>query len=249
MRARRLLLDLNCDLGEDESDAGLARDLELLRYVTSANIACGGHAGSEESMRRMVAACLREGVRIGAHPSYVDRATFGRTELEVGTEELRRSIGAQIAALRAICDECGAIVTHVKPHGALYHAAMRREQVADVVMLAARDHAPTAALVGMAGRTGTKRWIANGCRVEQEAFADRRYEPDGELRARRLPGAVLEDPNVAAEQAKSIAAEGIVRLESGGAIEVPATTLCIHSDSPDAISIARAVMDAISRPV
>lgn len=245
MSKRRLLLDLNCDLGEDETVTGIARDRELLRYVTSANIACGGHAGSPDSMRRMVEACRHGNVRIGAHPGYEDRANFGRTELAVDADELRRSVAKQIAALQAICSEFGTAITHVKPHGALYHAAMHRGDVADAILIASRELTPAVALVGMAGRSGTKRWMEAGGPVESEAFADRRYEPDGELRARRLPGAVLEDPEAAAEQARCIAADGLVQLDTGGRLPVRATTLCVHSDSPNAVAIAQAVAAAI----
>ena len=210
------LIDLNCDIGEDESPEGITRDLALLDVVSSVNIACGGHAGSEASMRRLAAACRDKGVRLGAHPGYEDRVAFGRVELDIDAASVRRSVAAQVARLVAIATECGAVVTHVKPHGALYHAAMRRTEIA-------------------------------GRRVEHEAFADRRYEPDGSLRSRTLPGAVLDDPALAAAQARSIARGHGVTLGPGHSLPMDATTLCIHSDSPGSLDIAKAVAAAITR--
>ena len=241
------LIDLNCDIGEDESPAGITRDLALLDVVSSANIACGGHAGSEASRRRLAAACRDKGVRLGAHPGYEDRVTFGRVELDIDAASVRRSVAAQVARLVAIATKCGALVTHVKPHGALYHAAMRRTEIADAVMHGVADAAPHAALVGMAGAMGTRRWEIAGRRVEHEAFADRRYEPDGSLRSRTLPGAVLDDPALAAAQARSIARGHGVTHGPGHSLPMDATTLCIHSDSPGSLDIAKAVAAAITR--
>lgn len=244
---RSLAIDLNCDMGEDETPAGVARDLALLDVVTSANIACGGHAGGDDSMRCLVHACLSRGVRIGAHPGYEDRARFGRVELDVSADVVRRSVAEQTARLLAIARGAGATVTHVKPHGALYHAAMRRPEIADAVMQGVSEVVPAASLVGLAGAMGTRRWAAAGCRVESEAFADRRYEADGSLRARTAPGAVLEDPAHAAAQAGSIASGRGVPLDGGGTLAVAATTLCIHADSPGSLAIAAAVAAAIAK--
>jgi UPF0271 protein len=244
---RSLLIDLNCDLGEDESPEGLARDLALLDVVTSANIACAGHAGSEATMRRLVEACQTRGVRIGAHPGYEDRARFGRVELDLDARTVRRSVAEQVARLAAIARDGGGEVTHVKPHGALYHAAMRRPEIADAVMQGVADVLASASLVGLANAMGTKRWDAAGRSVEHEAFADRRYEADGSLRARTAPGAVLDDPALAAAQARAIATGEGVTLASGDTLKVVATTLCVHSDSPGSLDIARAVAAAIAK--
>jgi UPF0271 protein len=244
---RSLAIDLNCDMGEDEAPACVARDLALLDVVSSANIACGGHAGSDDSMRRLVQACRSRGVRIGAHPGYEDRARLGRVELDLAPDAIRRCVALQVARLATIAREFGTVVTHVKPHGALYHAAMRRPEIADAVMLGAAETLPEASLVGLAGAMGTRRWEAAGRRVEHEAFADRRYEADGSLRARTAPGAVLEDPAHAATQAESIASGRGVPLDDGGRLAVAATTLCIHSDSPGSLAIAAAVAAAITK--
>lgn len=242
-----LLIDLNCDMGEDESPEGIARDLALLDIVTSANIACAGHAGSEATMRLLVEACQTRGVRIGAHPGYEDRARFGRVELDVDARMVRQSVAEQVARVAAIARERGAGVTHVKPHGALYHAAMRRPEIADAVMHGAADVLASAALVGLSNAMGTRRWEAAGRRVDHEAFADRRYEADGSLCARTAPGAVLDDPALAAAQARAIAGGGGVTLASGDTLKIVATTLCVHSDSPAAIEMARAVAAAIAK--
>ncbi len=242
-----LLIDLNCDMGEDESPEGIARDLALLDIVTSANIACAGHAGSEATMRRLVEACQTRGVRIGAHPGYEDRARFGRVELDLDARTVRRSVAEQVARVAAIARERGADVTHVKPHGALYHAAMRRPEIADAVMHGAVDVLESVSLVGLSNAMGTRRWKAAGRRVEHEAFADRRYEADGSLCARTAPGAVLDHPALAAAQARAIAGGGGVTLASGATLKIVATTLCIHSDSPAAIEMARAVAAAIAK--
>jgi UPF0271 protein len=230
-------IDLNCDLGEDP--AMLGRDMALLEVVTSANIACGGHAGDGASMEALVRACVRLGRGIGAHPGYPDRAGFGRVELEVGAAELRASIVGQVSLLMEIAGRIGARVSHVKPHGALYHAAIHRPHIAEILAEVVAELDPGLLLVSQALPPGAPDELAAACRVHglrivREAFADRRYEPSGLLRARAQEGALLEEPGEAAAQA--------VRLAQAGDAE----TICIHSDTPGSLRVAKAVAAAFT---
>jgi UPF0271 protein len=235
MFAGSIAVDLNCDLGEEP--AALARDLALLEHVTSVNIACGGHAGDERTMRAIARAAKAHGVAIGAHPGFPDRANFGRVDMRMSPMDLERSVESQIVALARLAREERAIVTHVKPHGALYHAAGARAEIADAIGRAAQRAAEGAMLVGMRGSAALDVWRAGGARVLAEDFADRRYEPDGSLRLRSKPGALLESPAEAAAQAVRLA-----RLVE----EWDAGTICVHSDTPGAAAIAAAVHAALA---
>ena len=229
-------IDLNCDLGEDPLMH--ERDVALLAVVSSASVACGGHAGDAATMRALVQECKRRGRGIGAHPSYPDRAGFGRVEMDIPPTELQRTIRDQVASLREVAESLGATVSYVKPHGALYHAAMHKVDVAAAVTDAIEELDPGLAIVSQALPAGAPDEIASACgvrhiRIAREAFADRRYEPSGLLRSRTLPGALLEDPAEAAAQAVRLAREG------------NAQTICIHSDTPNSLEIARAVAAAL----
>lgn len=233
-------IDLNCDLGE-----GVVADeveMALLDCVTSVNIACGGHAGDAATMRRLAIGCVDRGIGIGAHPSYPDRAGFGRDSLGMGPKEIGSTVASQLRAfLAAIRDVRGARVVHIKPHGALYHDAMRNNAVADAIREAAMSVVPEAMLMGQAGASGLEHWRSEGASVVSEAFADRRYEPDGSLRSRKLEGALLETVAEVAAQALSIAHDGHVRLADGSSLTITAETICLHSDTPGAAESAREV--------
>lgn len=236
-------IDLNCDLGE--SDALASIDEALVRIVTSANIATGGHAGDETSMLRTVRACLASGTAIGAHPSYPDRPNFGRVDVPMTPQDITLSVAGQIASLRRIARAQGSDLTHIKPHGALYHAAATRREVATAIASAASTEAPGAALVGPSGSPCISLWRDMGFDVIAEAFADRLYEPDGALRSRSIAGAVLTAPAIAASQALDIAVRHTVMSADGTALHIIAQSLCVHSDTPDSVHIARAVRDAL----
>lgn len=241
-------IDLNCDLGEHDG-AGTASissdDLALLDIVTSANIACGGHAGDESSMTATVAAALARGVAVGAHPSYPDRPRFGRVRLDMPPDQIEQCIADQVAALARVAAAAGARLRHLKPHGALYHAAMTEPAVAEAIAKAARSVQPDLILVGLAGAPALDQWRGLGFTVASEAFADRRYEPDGSLRARSHPDALITDPAEAAAQAVHIVTgHGVVALD-GRAVPLRADTICIHSDTPGAAGVARAVRAAL----
>jgi UPF0271 protein len=223
-------IDLNCDMGEL---ADAAHEAALLQYITSANIACGGHAGDEATMERTARLALERGVRIGAHPGYPDRANFGRIEMPMTAAEIVRTVGEQIASLDAVVRKLGGRVVHVKPHGALYNVAARNEDVARAIGTAVVEWNPEATVFGLAGSRMLEVWRDMGLAVAAEAFADRRYEPDGTLRLRKFSDALITDPGAAAAQAVRLAREG------------KAHTICVHGDTPGAVEILRACREAL----
>jgi len=217
------LIDLNADVGESPGEA------PLYAFITSANVACGGHTGTDETMRAAVRLALRHGVAVGAHPSYPDPASFGRAMVNVAPAALTRAIAEQVAALVRIAEEQGARVTHVKPHGALYGAAAARSEVASAVAVGVASVSPALVLVGLAGSASLRLWREHGFRVAAEGFADRSYAADGTLVPRTVPGAVIADPATCAAQAIRLAAEG------------DCATICVHGDTVGAAAIASAV--------
>jgi len=244
-----MTFDLNCDLGELE-DAAL--EASLMEHITSANIACGGHAGDDATMERTIRLALDRGVKIGAHPGYPDRANFGRVEIAMSEDEIEDMVAWQIGRLAAVAELLGATIVHVKPHGALYNVAVRNQAVARAIGAAVlqwnpqgrdglaggirigpenRGACPT--LFGLAGSSMLDVWRGMGLRVAAEGFADRRYEADGTLRSRQLPEALITDPAAAAAQA--------VRLASEGGVE----TICVHGDTPGAANILQACRRAL----
>jgi len=222
--------DLNCDLGELDDAALEAR---LMEQITSANIACGGHAGDEHTMERAIRLALERGVSVGAHPGYPDRANFGRLEVAMTEEEIEDTVLWQIGRLEAVAERLGARIVHLKPHGALYNTAARDYAVARAIGSAARRWDPRALLLGLAGSPMLEVWRGMGLRVAAEGFADRCYEPDGTLRSRRLPGALILDPAEAAAQA--------VRLARQSGVD----TICVHGDTTGAVEIVAACRRAL----
>jgi len=223
-------MDLNCDMGELE-DA--RHEAALMEYVTSANIACGGHAGDEASMERTARLALARGVRIGAHPGYPDRAHFGRVAIPMPAAEIERLVRRQIERLDAVVRRLGGRIVHVKPHGALYNVAVRNTEVARAVAAGVAAWDPRVTLFGLAGSPMLDVWRQMGLQVAAEAFADRRYEPDGTLRPRQFAGALIADPREAAAQALRFAREG------------KAQTICVHGDTPGAVDILKACREAL----
>jgi UPF0271 protein len=238
-------IDLNCDLGERDDPSGIASDLAILDLVSSANIACGGHAGNEQSMARTVRAAMERGVALGAHPGYPDQANFGRAAREMSAASVEELVVLQTDALLQIALRCGGRLTHLKPHGALYHDAMRRREIAEAVARGAGRIGVPLRLVGLAGAPALEVWRAMGFPVAAEAFADRRYEQDGSLRARSHDDAVIVDAGQAAAQALRIA-KGLT-LMSGGGISAgrQVDTICVHSDTPAAALTIRHIHDAL----
>jgi UPF0271 protein len=238
-------IDLNADVGESPESLGSGVDFELMQYISSASIACGGHAGEAQTMKRTLEFAKQLRVATGAHPSYPDRANFGRVELAIVTEGLETSVREQITALARVADEVGVRLRHVKPHGALYHVANRDRQVALAIGRAVVAVDSKLLMVGQAGSSCLATWRSLGLRCVGEAFADRAYERDGTLRQRKLPGALLVDPEQAARQALEIAVHHTVSLDDGSEIRVLAETLCIHSDTPGAAALAQTVSERL----
>jgi 5-oxoprolinase (ATP-hydrolysing) subunit A len=238
-------VDLNCDMGELPEMLADGSQEALMEFVTSANVACGGHAGDEEMMRATIEQALRHGVAVGAHPGYEDRENFGRVALNLPVEEIRDSVYRQVLALGKIAEKCGAAVVHVKPHGALYNQAARDPGIAQAIAEGVRRWKQDLVLVGLAGSVMLEEFRAAGFRVAAEAFADRRYEKDGNLRARKFRDALLDVPEKAAEQAVRIAEGRGVLTREGTVVAVEAQTICIHGDTPGAERIAGAVRQAL----
>ena len=238
-------IDLNADVGESYGAWVMGDDEGLLPLVTSANIACGAHAGDPLVMARTVGLAARFGVTAGAHPGFPDRDGFGRRDLDMTSEELDASLLAQLGALSAIAGAAGVRLRHVKPHGALYNRAAMDPALAETVARAVRRFSDELVLVGLAGSLALEAGRSAGLKVAGEGFADRAYEPDGTLRSRRLPGAVHSDPDVVAAQAVAIACDGQVRTSDGSLVAVKAETICLHGDTPGAPALARAVRAAL----
>ena len=234
-------IDINSDLGESPQSLASGADFELMRHITSANIACGGHAGDASTMQRTLEIAKELGVAAGAHPGYPDPANFGRVELAIAVDELEASLREQIAALARVADKLGVRLNHVKPHGALYHAANRNREIALAIGRAVMAVDSKLFVVGQAGSPCLDSWRSLGLSCAGEAFADRMYERNGTLRQRNLSGALLDDPQKAASQALEIALRHRVNLNDGSELPLVAQTLCIHSDTPGAAAIARAV--------
>lgn len=232
-------IDLNSDLGE-----GVGDDAAVFGLVTSANVACGGHAGDGDSMRACVALAVEHGVSLGAHPSYPDREGFGRREVEIGAGELREEILRQVEALAVITASAGTRVRYLKPHGALYNRIVADPVQADAVALAARDVGLP--LLGLAGTAIQEAAERHGVEFFREAFADRAYLPDGTLAPRSIEGSVIDDPLVAAERAVRMAVDGIVVALDGAVLGVELDSLCVHGDTPGAVAMAAAVRERLA---
>lgn len=239
------VIDLNADIGEAITPEHRAIEDTVIGSVTSVNIACGGHAGDEASMLLAVQSAARLGVAVGAHPSYPDPANFGRTRMSLDPATLRASIADQIATLARIARSEGVSLAHCKPHGALYHAASVDESIALVIYQACSDHHPGMRLIARGGSRAVAWWRAWGATVSEEAFADRVYEPDGSLRSRTKPDALIADPDAAAEQALRIASTQSVRCHDGTVLPLMADTLCVHNDTPNAAAIATGVAGSL----
>ena len=238
-------IDLNCDMGEGYGRWALGSDAALLALVTSANVACGLHAGDPHTMRATLRLARERGVAVGAHPGYPDLQGFGRRAMALSADEVRDCVLYQLGALAAFARAEGVTLRHVKPHGALYNVAARDAPIADGIAQAVREFDPSLVLVGLAGSLLVDAGRALGLVVAEEAFADRAYEPDGALRDRRLTGAVLPTREAAVAQALAIVRDGAVRAWSGELVPLRADTLCIHGDTPGAVEFAQAVRAAL----
>jgi 5-oxoprolinase (ATP-hydrolysing) subunit A len=235
------IIDLNCDMGELPEAIADGTQEALLRSITSANVACGGHAGDERTMRTTIEQAMRAGVAVGAHPGYPDRENFGRLELKMSAEAVANSIFEQVRALAEVAAKCGAKLVHVKPHGAIYNQAVKNRELAKAIAKGVAKYSKNLVLMGLAGSPMLDVFREAGFAVAAEAFADRRYEPDGTLRSRKFDDALIRNPEEAAWQALGIAERGVVIASDGSEVPVDAQTICIHGDTPGSVQIAAAV--------
>lgn len=238
-------IDLNADLGEGFGVWRLGDDDAMLRVVSSANVACGFHAGDPAGLSRVCRSAAERGVRIGAQVSYRDLAGFGRRFIDVAADDLVADVVYQIGALQAIARASGSAVSYVKPHGALYNTIVTHREQAAAVARAVRLVDPALPVLGMAGSVFFDEAAQLGLRTVAEAFADRAYRPDGALVPRREPGAVLDDPAAIAERVVTLVTSGRVTAIDGTEITVGVESVCVHGDSPGAVQIATAVRDRL----
>lgn len=234
-------LDLNCDLGE-----GAGHDAELMPLITSANIACGVHAGDEATMRATIALAKKHGVAVGAHPSLNDRENFGRREMVVMPEEVFQLVLTQTRALQRLAREAGARVAHVKPHGALYNMAARNTLLAEAVAHAAYEADPRLAVYGLAGSHLLSAAQAGGLTAVSEVFADRTYQADGSLTPRGRPDALIGNEDAAVAQVLRMVREGKVRATDGTDVAIAADTVCLHGDGMHAVAFARRLREELA---
>jgi UPF0271 protein len=239
-------VDLNADLGEGFGVWRLGDDDALLGIVTSANVACGFHAGDPSTMRRVCAAAVAAGVAIGAQVSYRDLAGFGRRFVDVEPGELADDVLYQLAALDGVARACGGRVSYVKPHGALYNAVVHHEAQAAAVVAAVRDLDPALPLLGLPGSALLRIAADAGLRTVPEGFADRAYTPAGTLVPRAEPGALVHDPVDVAARSVRMARDGVVTAVDGSEVAVAVDSVCVHGDTPRAVALARAVRAALT---
>jgi UPF0271 protein len=238
-------IDLNCDMGELPEAIADGTQEALLRSITSANVACGGHAGDEQTMRTTIEQALRASVAVGAHPGYPDRQNFGRLELKMSAEAVAGFVYEQVRALAEVATKCSAKLVHVKPHGALYNQAVKNRELAEAIGQGVAKFSKNLVLMGLANSPMLDVFRKVGFPVAAEAFADRRYESDGTLRSRKFDNALIRDPAEAAKQALGIAQRGIVTAHDGTEVKLSAQTICIHGDTPGSVQIAAAVTRAL----
>jgi 5-oxoprolinase (ATP-hydrolysing) subunit A len=237
-------IDINCDMGEGFGAYSVGMDGEVIRYISSTNIACGYHAGDPHIMNRTVKLAKENGVGVGAHPGYPDLTGFGRRNMDCTPDEVRDYMIYQIGALQGFCSLHGVKLQHVKPHGSLYNMCVGNEPLSRSVAEAIAAVDPDLLWVVLGGaQAGLAQKIAaaTGIRVVFEAFPDRAYTPDGKLAPRKLPGAVITDPKRAAEQALRMAREGAVIATDGTRLEMEVHTLCVHGDNPAAVEHVRMI--------
>lgn len=233
-------VDINCDMGE-----GIGNDGAIMPFISSANIACGYHAGDEEIMKRTVELAMKHNVFIGAHPSYFDRENFGRTDIRLPMSEVYDLVTKQIRLLKGITESTGTSLHHVKPHGALYNMAARSKPLAAVIALAVKDVDDNLKLYGLSGSHLIREAQKIGIKSVSEVFADRTYQDDGRLTPRSNPEALINDTDKAVQQVLQMVKVGTVTTVSGKVIPIVAETICIHGDGEHALEFAKAVYGAL----
>ncbi len=231
-----LTIDINCDLGE-----GCGSDAEMMKYISSANIACGYHAGDATTMRKTVDLAIDRGVAIGAHPGYQDRENFGRTAMKMAPKQVHKIVTDQISVLNEIARSSGGRLNHVKPHGALYNQSAVEPEIAAAIAAAIRDFDDTLVLFGLSGSTSITEAANLGLRTAAEVFADRTYQTDGTLTPRTEPNALIYDTEEAITQVLDMIKYGRVRSVDAIMIPIVAETVCIHGDGEKAVEFAKAI--------
>jgi 5-oxoprolinase (ATP-hydrolysing) subunit A len=240
-------IDLNCDMGEGFGAWRMGNDLEILDHVTSANIACGFHAGDPATMHRTVEAALAKGVAVGAHPGLPDLQGFGRRTMAISAGEAYDIVVYQIGALAAFARAAGGRLSHVKAHGALYNMAAKDLRLSEAIAQAVRDVDAGLVLFGLAGSETMRAADKLGVRAAGEVFADRTYQDDGSLTPRSRPDAMIEDADDAVAQVRRMVGEGVVRSTNGRDVAVRADTLCIHGDQPGALAFVKRIRAELER--
>jgi UPF0271 protein len=239
-------IDINCDLGESFGAWPMGADAQVMPHITSANVACGAHAGDPSVMRRTVRMARAAAVRVGAHPGFADLQGFGRREMKVDPVELEDLLIAQIGALAAIAQAEGVPLQHVKAHGALYNMAARERPLADAIARAIAACGPSLIMFGLPNSPMIEAGMAAGLRVAAEGFADRTYEEDGSLTPRSRPGAVIHDPDVVVRRAVRMVRDGVVLTAGGREAPLRVETICVHGDTPGAPDLAGRIHAALT---
>lgn len=238
-------IDLNCDMGESLPDKLIGNDAGIMPFISSANIACGYHGGGGAIMRNTVLLAMKHGVAIGAHPSFDDTEGFGRREVELSSSEIYVLVFKQVQAIKTVTENCGGVLHHVKPHGALYNMAAKRVDYATAIAKAVLDVDASLILYGLAGSCMISIASDMGLQTCNEVFADRRYLPDGSLTPRSMPGAVITDKAVSVQQVLSMVKEGKVQSISGEWVNIKAETICIHGDHVGADVFAKTLSETL----
>lgn len=242
-----LKLDLNCDMGESFGAWKMGQDRAIMPYVTSANIACGFHAGDPATMRETVACAIDHGVAIGAHPGLPDLQGFGRRFMQISEQEAYDMVVVQVGALAGVAASQGARLNHVKAHGMLYNMAVKNQALARGIARAVRDVDSSLVFFGLAGTVMIDEARALGLRTASEVFGDRSYQADGSLTPRNLPGAMITDVKLSIEQVLRMVKEKIIIAQDGTHVSVQADTLCLHGDQPGAVEFAQAIRKALQQ--
>jgi 5-oxoprolinase (ATP-hydrolysing) subunit A len=234
-------IDINCDMGESFGPWKMGADDEVMRNITSANVACGAHAGDPRVMRRTVRLAREHGVAVGAHPGFADLQGFGRREMQADPAEVEDAVIAQVGALAAIARAEGVSLAHVKAHGALYNMAARDRPLADAIARAIKAFDPSLIMFGLPNSPMIEAGRAVGLHVAAEGFADRAYQPDGSLTPRSKPGAVIHDPAAVVDRAVRMVRDGVVLTPDGREIALQVQTICVHGDTPGAAELTRRI--------
>lgn len=238
-------VDLNCDLGESFGAYKIGMDEDVLQYISSANVACGWHAGDSMVMEKTVALAKKNGVAVGAHPGFPDLVGFGRRNLNASPTEVKTYIKYQLGALQAFAKAEGIKLQHVKPHGALYNMAAKDSKLAMAIAEAIKEVDDDLILMGLANSEMIKAGEALGLKVANEVFADRAYNDDGTLVARSLPGAVIHDKELAIKRVIRMVKEGKVESINGKDVDINVQTICIHGDNPEALVFSKNIKEAL----